>query len=377
MPQYIWERPGWTNFRWQNDRLILPLGECRLLQGKLLSKVAGLGFTLESQAQVEILAEETLKTAAIEGEVLDMKAVRSSVARKLGLPSAGFPVDRRVDGLVSVLLDATQNCDKLLTEERLCGWQAVLFPTGYSGMHRIKVGEWRGDAPMRVISGPVGRETIHFEAPPASGIAIEMRRFIEWWEEGRGKAEGLLRAAIAHFRFIAIHPFEDGNGRIARALTDMALSQDDQQSMRYYSLSSQIMADRESYYDVLERCQKGEGDITEWLIWFLGCFSRAIKRSEGLLSVVLDKAAFWKIYARLSVSERQRKVINRMLDFGRGGFEGGLTTRKYVSLANVSRATAFRELDQLLELGIIKQNPGGGRSVSYELNWPEQTEHGL
>jgi len=371
MPSYIWERTAGTRFRWNNNKIIVILGECRLLQGKLLSKMADLGFDLGSQAQVEILAEETMKTAAIEGESLDMKAVRSSVARRLGLPSAGLRVDRYVDGLVSVLLDATRNYDKPLTQERLYGWQAALFPTGYSGMHKIKVGQWRGAKSMRVVSGPVGRERVHFEAPPASRIADEMRRFLEWWEETRGRVEGLLRAAIAHFRFVTIHPFEDGNGRIARALTDMALSEDDRQPMRYYSISSQILAEREAYYDVLERCQKGDGEITEWLIWFLGCFSRSITRSEGLLAAVLDKAAFWKMHVQASLSERQRKVINRMLDFGRGGFEGGMTTRKYVSLANVSRATAFRELNQLLELGFIKQNPGGGRSVSYDLIWPE------
>ncbi|KAF0214440.1 MAG: filamentation induced by cAMP protein [Geobacteraceae bacterium] len=374
MYHYIWERPNWTEFRWQTDKLLLLLGECRLLQGKLLSKVADLGFSLGHQAQAEILAEETLKTAAIEGETLDMKAVRSSVARKLGLPTAGLPVDRHVDGLVSVLLDATQNYDQPFTEERLCGWQAALFPTGYSGMHRIRVGQWRGDEPMRVVSGPVGRETVHFEAPPADRIAAEVRQFFAWWGESRGKVEGVLRAAIAHFRFVTIHPFEDGNGRIARALTDMAMSQDDRQPMRYYSLSSQIMAEREAYYDVLERCQKGDGEITEWLSWFLGCFSRAIRRSEGLLSAVLDKAAFWKMHAHVPLSERQRKVVNRLLDAGRGGFAGGLTTRKYAALADVSRATAFRELAQLLELGIIKQNPGKGRSTSYDLTWPEEAE---
>lgn len=370
MPQYIWERPGWPDFRWKNDKILVMLGECRLLQGKLLGKVADLGFDLGSQAQVEILTEETLKTAAIEGESLDMKAVRSSVARRLGLPAAGLRMDRHVDGLVSVLIDATHQHDNPLTEERLRGWQATLFPTGYAGMHKITVGQWRGARSMRVVSGPIGRERVHFEAPPADRLAVEMRRFLEWWEQSRGSVEGLLRAAIAHFRFVTIHPFEDGNGRIARALTDMALSEDDREPMRYYSISAQIMADREAYYDVLERCQKGDKDITEWLIWFLGCFARAIKRSEGLLSVVLDKAAFWKMHVQAPLSDRQRKVINRMLDYGRGGFEGGMTTRKYVSLADVSRATALRELNQLLDLGIIKQNPGKGRSVSYDLAWP-------
>jgi len=374
MPRYIWQRRNWTRFRWDNERILVALGECRLLQGRLLGNVANLGFDLGTQAQVEILAEETLKTAAIEGESLDMRAVRSSVARRLGLPSAGLRVDRYVDGLVSVLVDATRQFDEPLTEERLCGWQAALFPTGYSGMHKIEVGRWRGAKGMRVVSGPVGRETIHFEAPPAERVSEEMGRFLAWWQDSRGSMEGLLRAACAHFRFVTIHPFEDGNGRIARALTDMALSQDDHQPMRYYSMSSQIMAERETYYEILERCQKGDGELTEWHAWFLGCFSRAIKRSEALLALVLDKAAFWRIHGHAPLEKRQRKVINRMLDSGRGGFEGGMTTRKYVSLASVSRATALRELNRLLELGIIKQNPGGGRSVSYDLVWPEREE---
>ncbi len=374
MPRYIWQRRNWTRFRWDNERILVALGECRLLQGRLLGNVANLGFDLGTQAQVEILAEETLKTAAIEGESLDMRAVRSSVARRLGLPSAGLRVDRYVDGLVSVLVDATRQFDEPLTEERLCGWQAALFPTGYSGTHKIEVGRWRDAKGMRVVSGPVGRETVHFEAPPADRVAEEMGRFLVWWQNSRGSMEGLLRAACAHFRFVTIHPFEDGNGRLARALTDMALSQDDHQPMRYYSMSSQIMAERETYYEILERCQKGDGELTEWLAWFLGCFSRAIKRSETLLTLVLDKSAFWRIHGLAPLEERQRKVINRMLDAGRGGFEGGMTTRKYASLANVSRATALRELNRLLELGIIKQNPGGGRSVSYDLFWPEREE---
>ena len=371
MTQYLWERPDWTHFRWKNEDILLALSECRLLQGKLLSKVADLGFTLENQAQVEILTEETLKTALIEGESLNVQAVRSSVARKLGLPSAGLRVDRYIDGLVSVLLDATKNHEEPLTQKRFFGWQAALFPTGYSGMHKIRVGKWRGDKPMRVVSGPVGRESVHFEAPPFDRVSVEIGKFLEWWKKSRGNVEGVLRAAIAQFWFVTIHPFEDGNGRIARALTDMAMSQDDRQSIRYYSLSSQIMAEREAYYNVLEHCQKRNGDITDWLSWFLGCFCRAINRSEGMLAIVLNKASFWKSHAEDSLTERQRKVINRLLDAGKGGFAGGLTTRKYVSLAKVSRATAFREIDHLMKIGIIKQNPGRGRSASYELNWEE------
>lgn len=371
MARYLWQRSNWTRFRWNSEEMLVGLGECRLLQGKLLNKVTGLGLTLESQAHVEILTEETLKTALIEGETLNLQAVRSSVARKLGLPSAGLPVNRPVDGLVSVLLDATKNFNEPLTKERICGWHASLFPVGYSGMHRIRVGEWRGDQPIRVVSGPLGKETIHFEAPPSNRIPEEMDRFLGWWNESRGLIEGILRAGIAHFHFVTLHPFEDGNGRIARALTDMALSQDDGQSIRYYSLSSRIMAERDAYYRVLERCQKGTGDITEWLVWFLGCFRRAIEQSGGILSGVLDKAEFWKAHAQTPLTERQRKVINRMLDAGRGGFEGGLTTRKYVSIAKVSRATAFREMDQLVKLGILTVNPGKGRSASYDLRWEE------
>jgi Fic family protein len=371
MTQYLWERPDWTNFRWKNENILLALGKCRMLQGKLLSKVADLGFTLKNQAQIEILTEETLKTALIEGENLNAQVVRSSVARKLGLPSAGLRVDHYIDGLISILLDATKNHEEPLTQKRLFGWQASLFPTGYSGIHKIRVGKWRGDMPMRVVSGPIGHENIHFEAPPSDRISSEIGRFFEWWKMSRDNVEGLLRAAIAQFWFVTIHPFEDGNGRIARSLTDMALSQDDRQSIRYYSLSSQIMAERDAYYNVLERCQKGNGDITDWLSWFLGCFSRAIKSSEVMLEIVLNKASFWKSHSDASLTERQRKVINRLLDAGKGGFAGGLTTRKYVSLAKVSRATAFREIDHLIKLGIIRQNPGKGRSVSYELNWED------
>jgi Fic family protein len=371
MPHYLWQHDNWTNFRWDASTLLTPLGACRRRQGRLLEKVRGLGFDLEIEATADVLVEEAVQTSAIEGERLDERAVRSSVARRLGLPSAGLPVSRDVDGLVSVLLDATQKYDEPLTAERLKGWQAALFPTGYSGMHSIVVGDWRGGEPMRVVSGPLGRETVHFEAPPMERVAAEMRAFLAWWGESRGKTEGILRAAVAHLRFLTVHPFEDGNGRIARALTDMALAQDEREPRRFYSLSSQIMAEREAYYDVLERTQKGDGDVTSWLLWFLGCMNRALKSAEQLLGNVLSKGEFWRQHAGDPLSERQRKVINRLLDAGPGGFVGGLTTRKYTSLAGVSRATAFREIAQLLEWGIIRQNPGGGRSVSYAIVLPE------
>jgi Fic family protein len=365
MTEYIWQQKNWPRLTWETEKLLTPLGECRLLQGKLLSKIAGLGFNLDNQAQAEILIEETVKTSAIEGEQLDVRSVRSSVARRLGLPSAGMPVDRRIDDLVSVLLDATQNFDKPLTPERLWGWQAALFPSGYSGMHRIKVGGWReGTEPMRVVYGPVGREKVHFEAPPSKRLDKEMERFLSWWDESKGKVEGIVRAAIAHFRFVTIHPFEDGNGRIARALTDLALAQHDMQRVRYYSLSAQIMAERESYYGILERSQKGTSDITEWLAWFLGSFARAIARSEDILNGVFSKSEFWRTHAQEKLTDRQKKVINRLLDEGPGGFEGGMTTQKYASMTHCSRATAFRELDQLTEIGILRRE-GQGRGVRY------------
>lgn len=370
MTHYIWQNKDWPNFRWDTNILLPALSECRLLQGKLLSRVSSLGLALGREAQAEIVVEEAVKTSAIEGERLSRESVRSSVARRLGLPSAGLPADRHADGLVSILLDAAQNFDMPLTAERLHGWHAALFPAGYSGLHKVRAGEWRGDEPMRVVSGPVGRETVHFEAPPVDCVDGEMRRFFRWWKDEKGKLEGVLRAAVAHFYFITIHPYEDGNGRLARALTDLALAQDDRQAVRYYSLSAQIMAERDTYYEVLEKCQKGDGDVTEWLSWFLGCFSRSLTRSDQILTAVFDKAGFWSLHAHTLLNERQRKVVNRLLDCGREGFEGGLSTRKYASMTGVSRATAFRELEQLLGLGVIRRRPGGGRSVSYELVWP-------
>lgn len=379
MSHYLWQHDNWTAFRWDANALLAPLGECRLRQGRLLEKMGGLGLALETEATADVLVEEALQTSAIEGERLDERAVRSSVARQLGLPSAGLSVSRDADGLVSVLLDATRKYDEELSVERLQGWQAALFPTGYSGMHKIVVGGWRGGEPMRVVSGPVGRETVHFEAPPAERVPAEMAAFLAWWAESRGAVEGVIRAAVAHLSFLTIHPFEDGNGRIARALTDMALAQDEREPRRFYSLSSQIMAEREGYYDILERTQKGDGDITQWLLWFLGCMNRALRGSEQLYGNVLAKGTFWRQHAGVTLSERQRKVINRLLDAGPGGFEGGLTTRKYASLAGVSRATAFREIAQLQEWGMVRQNPAGGRSgrnVSYDIVWPKREELG-
>jgi len=368
--RYVWQHSHWPNFTWQSDRLLNAVSKARFSQGKLLSRVSSLGMHLSREAQAEILIEETVKTAAIEGQTLDRDSVRSSVARRLGLPAAGLQTaGRHVDGLVDVLLDATLHYHKPLTAKRIKAWQAALFPTGYSGLRRIRTGKWRGPDPMQVVSGPIGRERIHFEAPPSDRVNLEVRKFISWWEKGSITMDGLLRAGIAHFRFITIHPFEDGNGRIARALTDMALAQDEKLTIRFYSLSSRIMLERDDYYNVLEHCQKGNEEITLWLKWFMGCFQRAVEDSQILISKVLTKAEFWQRHAQVTLSERQRKVINRLLDAGPGGFEGGLTTRKYVSMAKVSRATAFREISDLVEKRFLLQNKEKGRSVSYDIRW--------
>lgn len=368
--RYIWQRDNWADFRWQSSLLLQPIGKARLCQGKLLSKVRALGMDLGREAQAEILVEETVKTAAIEGETLDRDSVRSSVARHLGLPTLGLPTaERHVDGLVDVLLDATTHYDNPLSAKRLKSWQAALFPTGFSGIHRIRTGKWRGSAPMQVVSGPMGREKIHFEAPPMERIATEMKQFLLWWKGSMNNTEGLLRAGIAHFRFVTIHPFEDGNGRITRALTDMALAQDERMSVRFYSLSSQIMEERNEYYTILERSQKGDGDLTEWFLWFLGCFVRAVEYSERLISTVLAKAEFWQRHSQTIMNERQRKVVNLLLDSGKGSFKGGLTTRKYVSIAKVSRVTAYREISDLINKNVLLQNQGKGRNISYDLAW--------
>jgi len=371
--RYIWQYPSWPKFHWDSTALLKFLGDCRFQQGSLLTQMHELGFEVQQQARAEVLIEEALKTSEIEGVCLNTQAVRSSVARRLGLPSAGLPEinEPLADAVVEILLDATQNHESRLTAERLFGWQAALFPTGYSGIHRIQVAAWRDDrkGPMQVVSGPMGREKVHYQAPPANRLKDEMKRFFRWWEKGRKEMDGILRAGAAHLWFVAVHPFDDGNGRIARAITDMALAQDENLATRCYSLSSQIMAERDAYYEVLERINKQDNDITQWLKWFLACMSRAILSSNRLLANVMQKARFWKRHAQTALNDRQRKALNRLLDAGPGGFEGGLTNRKYAGMTHVSRATAQRELADLVKKGILLKNPGGGRSVSYDLGW--------
>ena len=370
--KYIWKSKLWPKFEWDSNTLLPILAQARLMQGNLLGSIKRLGFKLGEEAQADILTEEAIKTAAIEGERLNPQMVRSSVARYLGLRQAGLILTTRsVDGLIEVILDATQKYDKALSASRFKGWHAALFPTGYSGLHKIRAGQWRGKEPMHIVSGPVGGEKIHFEAPPGEVVEAEMQQFLQWWAASIKTTDGILRAGLAHFYFVIIHPFEDGNGRIARALTDMALAQDEKLANRYYSLSSQIMEERKGYYDILEKCTKGDDmNVTKWLVWFLECFERAIQRSDKLIGNVLIKADFWQEYSQVEFNERQRKVLNRMLDAGPGGFEGGLTTRKYVGITKTSRATAFREIADMLDKKVLRQLPGKGRSVHYDLIWP-------
>ncbi|HEV7803871.1 MAG TPA: Fic family protein [Burkholderiales bacterium] len=362
---YIWKQSDWPHFRWDDARLLEPLSAARLEQGRLLGSMARLGFELKLEAQLDALTEEAIKSSEIEGEVFDRGSVRSSLARHLGLPDAAVaPADRRTDGVVEMMLDATQKYSEPLTQARLFGWQAALFPTGYSGLQRVKAGAWRDDAdgPMQVVSGPVGRQRVHYEAPPAQRVAVEMQRFVEWFNSD-ARIEGLLRAGLAHLWFVTIHPFEDGNGRVARAIADQALAHSEGSGQRFYSMSSQIRKERSDYYDVLERTQKGDLDVTEWLLWFLACFSRALTGAEALSANVMRKADFWQRYARVAFSDRQKAVLNRYLD----GFEGKLTAKKWAAIAKVSIPTAQRDINDLVERRVLSRNTGGSKNTSYEV----------
>ncbi|NDY74531.1 DUF4172 domain-containing protein [Desulfobacter hydrogenophilus] len=370
--KYIWKYKAWPNFTWESDALLKPLGDVRFNQGSLIAQIRELGFDIQQTARVDVLVEEALKTSAIEGEILDPDAVRSSVGRQLGLPDAGlkYVQDQKADGLVQILMDATNNYHQELTSKRLFAWHAALFPTGYSGMIQINVAQWRDDkdGPMQVVSGPIGNQTVHFEAPPAHLIENEMKSFFSWINE-KTRTDGILKAALAHLWFISIHPFDDGNGRIARTLTDMLLARDENSPKRFYSLSSQIMAERNEYYDILNSTQIENLEITNWLIWFLECMNRAILNSNSLLERIMIKARFWKTFAQTLLNNRQTKVINRLLDAGPNGFDGGLKNKKYMGISHTSRATAQRELADLVQKKVLVRLPGGGRSASYDLNW--------
>ena len=366
---YIHERPGWPEFTWDSDELAASLAAVRHSQGRLLGRMESLGFDLRAEASLAVLTNEVVKSSAIEGELLDEAQVRSSISRRLGLDVAGLPKPGRdVEGVVEMMLDATRSFDSPLTQERLFDWHASLFPTGRSGLRRITVGAWRTSAtePMQVVSGPYGRERVHFQAPQADRLESEMGQFIDGFN-APGPMDPVLNAGIAHLWFVTIHPFEDGNGRIARAIADIVLARADGTKDRFYSMSAQIEAERKSYYRGLEAAQRGGMDITRWLAWFLDCLGRAVDGAEQTLAAVLYKARLWQYINRRPVNDRQRRVINRLLD----GFKGFLTTSKYAKLAKCSTDTALRDIRQLLERGVLVQNPGGGRSTSYRLADPE------
>ena len=365
---WIWERPDWPELRWDAATLGAPLARARLAQGKVVGAARLLDPTLSEEALATILVEEGLTTSAIEGEELDPDSVRSSVARRLGLATAGLPVPPRgVDGLIEVLLDATKGHRAPLTRERLCGWQASLFPTGYSGANKVRTGELRGTDPMQVVSfGPKG-ERVHFIAPPQQGLDAALDRFLTWFNRPPAELDGLVRAGLAHLWFVTLHPFEDGNGRLARAITDMALAQDESQPARLFSLSSQILREREAYYDILERAQRGGLDVSLWLVWFLRQVEAAAEAADQTIADTLAKARFWLRHQGTVLNARQRKVLNRLLDAGDAGFEGGINTRKYRSLTKTSRATAYRELADLVAKGCIRPTGKRGRSSSYEI----------
>ncbi len=364
--QYIHERSDWPHWVWDGGVLSAMLAALRFREGHLVGRMQGLGMGLRQEASLRSLTRDVVGSSAIEGENLDALEVRSSIARQLGMDVGGLKTSTRdVDGVVEMLLDATQHFDKPLTAERLFGWHAALFPTGRSGLRKIAVGTWRSDrtGAMQVVSGPIGKEIVHFEAPAASRLAAEMTRFLEWFNASP-ELDPIIKAGIAHFWFVTIHPFEDGNGRIARAIADMMLARADTNKERFYSMSSQIEAERRAYYEQLEAQQRNGLNITPWLRWFLGCLGRAFDTAEGVLEAVLYKARIWDKANRNGVNERQRKVLGRMLD---DEWEGYMTTSKYARLAKTSQDTALRDIQELLAGGVLIRNPGGGRSTSYRL----------
>lgn len=363
---YIWQSGDWP--RWQYDlaSLVSPLAQVSQQQGLLLGRLADIGLGLRDQASLAALTDDVLKTSEIEGEHLNVASVRSSIARRLGVDIGSLaPVDRHVDGVVEMVLDATINSAQPLTPERLFGWHAALFPTGFSGMSRISTGTWRDDAlgPMQVVSGPIGRQRVHYEAPPAEHLAGEMERFLEWINAPVETEPGLIRAGLGHLWFVTLHPFDDGNGRVARAIGDLLLARADGSPQRFYSLSAQIQRERKAYYDMLERTQKGGLDVTEWLLWFLQMLGEAVNLAHRALDGVLEKAHFWQRFSGTGLNTRQVKVINRLLD----GFEGKLTSSKWAAIAKSSPDTALRDINELVELGILQRSGAGGRSTSYDL----------
>jgi Fic family protein len=362
---YLWEQDNWPDLTWDSGDLAALLGQASREQGRLLGRMQDLGFDVRREAQLSTLTEDVVRSSEIEGEKLDSDQVRSSIARRLGMDIGGLaPADPNVEGVVEMMLDATTNYAQPLTADRLFGWHAALFPTRQSGLQKISVGKWRDDSggPMQVVSGPIGRQKVHYEAPPAASVPDDMDRFLSWFD-APGNTDPLLIAGRAHLWFVTIHPFDDGNGRIARAIGDMALARSEQSAQRFYSMSAQIRREWSDYYTALERTQKGTLDVTPWQGWFLSCLHRAIEGSRDMLDAVLGKARFWERFTQQSLNARQVKLLNRLLD----GFEGKLTTSKYAKLTKCSQDTAYRDILDLVERGALRKDPGGGRSTSYSL----------
>ncbi len=363
--KYIHLQKAWPDFKWDSHVIMPLLSSVRHRQGRLLGKLEGLGFQLREEATLETLTLDVIKSSEIEGEKLPMDQVRSSLARRLGIEIAGMvTAARAVEGVVDMMLDATQKYDQPLSDNRLYGWHAALFPTGHSGTHKIKVGVWRDDlnGPMQVVSGAMGKEHVHFEAPEAEKIPQEMQKFLQWFNHTSGM-DPVLKSAIAHLWFVTIHPFDDGNGRIARAIADMQLTRADGSTQRFYSMSAQIQRERNAYYVILEKTQKGSLDITEWLLWFINCMDRAIETAEENLSIVIRKAKFWENHHLLDLNMRQKKMINKLMD----NFEGNLTSSKWAKMTKCSPDTALRDIQDLMTKGILEKQEGGGRSTSYQL----------
>jgi len=363
---YIWQTGDWPHWRFDLAVLAGSMAEVSRAQGVLLGRLADVGMALRGQASLAALTEDVVKTSEIEGETLSVESVRSSIARRLGVDIGALaPVDRHVEGVVEMVLDATANAATPVTQERLFGWHAALFPTGYSGLAKISVGAWRDDAngPMQVVSGPIGRQRVHYEAPPANRLDSETRRFLDW-VNGPSNDPPLLRAGLGHLWFVTLHPFDDGNGRIARAMGDLLLARAAGSPQRFYSLSAQIQRERKAYYDILERTQKRSMDVTEWLLWFLETLHRAVDQAQVTLDTVLAKARFWRHWGSMPLNERQVKLLNKLLD----GFDGKLTTSKWAAIAKCSQDTALRDISDLLTRGVLRKADAGGRSTSYELD---------
>jgi Fic family protein len=362
---YIHERAQWPEFEWNSEEVSERLVLVRHKQGRLLGRMGSLGFNLKAEASLQTLTEEVVKSSEIEGEILDRDQVRSSIAQRLGMDIGALtPAERHVEGVVELMLDATQKYDQAVTAQRLFDWHAALFPTGRTGMLKITVGGWRTEqaGPMQVVSGPVGREHVHFEAPAAKRLETEMKAFLDWFNADQGQ-DPVIKAALAHLWFVTIHPFEDGNGRIARAIADLALARSEGSPQRFYSMSAQIRKERKVYYDILEKTQRGTLDITNWLDWFLGCLDRAFDGAETIIGNVLHKATFWEKHGASDLNDRQRLMLNRLLE----GFEGKLTSSKWEKIAKVSQPTATRDINDLIKRGILQKDDAGGRSTSYSL----------